>query len=92
VARENWLSAIAINAQMTVGAYGALPLTATVTADATKPASSSEPTRLSTLMPVSFEIARIGWSRAFIQFRLFQIILPYIFILRLSPAGLGIAS
>jgi hypothetical protein len=51
----------------------------------------SHPPRLSTLMPVSMEIARIGWSRAFMQFRLFQIILSYIFILRLSLAGLGIA-
>ena len=25
----------------------------------------SQPTRLSTLMPVNLEIARIGWSRAF---------------------------
>jgi hypothetical protein len=52
----------------------------------------SQPTRLSTLMPVSLEIARIGWSCAFMQFRLFQIILSYIFILRLSLACLGIAS
>jgi hypothetical protein len=43
-------------------------------------------------MTVSLEIARIGWSCAFIQFRLFQIIPSYIFILRLSPAGLGFAS
>ena len=52
----------------------------------------SQPTRLSTLMPVSLEIARIGWSCAFMHFNLFQIILSYIFILRLSLAGLGIAS
>jgi hypothetical protein len=52
----------------------------------------SQPTRLSTLMPISLEIARIGWSLAFMQFMLFQIILSYIFILRLSLAGLGIAS
>jgi len=44
------------------------------------------------MMPFGLEIARIGWSRTFIQFRLFQIILSYIFILRLSLAGLGIAS
>jgi hypothetical protein len=43
------------------------------------------------MMPVSLEIARIGWSRAFMQFRLFQIILSYIFILRLSLAGMRIA-
>ena len=44
VARENWLTAIAINAQMTVRAYGALPLIAAVATDATKPASSNETT------------------------------------------------
>jgi hypothetical protein len=44
------------------------------------------------MMPFSLEIARIGWSRAFMQFKLFQIILSYIFILSLSLAGLGIAS
>jgi len=44
------------------------------------------------MMPVSLEIARIGWSRAFMQFRVFQIFLSYIFLLRLSLAGLGIAS
>ena len=43
-------------------------------------------------MPVSLEMTRIGWSRAFMQFRLFQIILSYIYILRLLLAGLGIAS
>jgi hypothetical protein len=43
------------------------------------------------MMPVSLEVARIGWSHAFMQFRLFQIILFYIFILRLSLAGLRIA-
>jgi hypothetical protein len=32
------------------------------------------------MMPVSLEIARIGWGRAFMQFRLFQNFLSYIFI------------
>ena len=52
----------------------------------------SQPARLSTLMPVSLEMAQIGWSRAFMQFRLFQIFLSYIFLLRVSLTGLGFAS
>ena len=44
VARENWLTAIAINAQMTVRAYGALPLIAAVATDAITPASSNATT------------------------------------------------
>jgi hypothetical protein len=32
------------------------------------------------MMPVSLEIARIGWSRAFMQFKSLQIILSYIYL------------
>jgi hypothetical protein len=52
----------------------------------------SQPARLSTLMPVSLEMVRIGRSRVFMQFKVFQIFLSYIVLWRLSPAGLGFAS
>jgi len=43
-------------------------------------------------MPFGLEMTRIGWGRVFMQFRVFQFFLSYIFLLRLSLAGLGIAS